>query len=102
MGKGVHPVIEGRPRHPQLPRHKGNENRRGAGGHAPLDFHLVIAQGQGGHKALLLLPVQPLQGTVVFLCDAAHSENIIFQPLAGGGDIHHRKGQQEHPLVAGL
>lgn len=48
-------------------------------------IHLVIAQGQGGHEALLLLPVQPLQCTVVFLRDAAHREDIVFQPLAGGG-----------------
>ena len=60
MGKGVHAVVEGRPGHPELPGHKGNEDRRGAGCHAPLDFHLVIAQGQRGHKRLLLLPVQPL------------------------------------------
>ena len=102
MGKGVHPVIEGGPGHPKLPGHKGNENRRGAGCHAPLDFHLVIAQGQGGHEALLLLPVQPLQCTVVFLRDAAHREDVVFQPLAGGGKVYHREREKEHPLVAGL
>ena len=102
MGKGVHAVVEGRPGHAELPGHKGNENRRGAGGHAPLDFHLVIAQGQRGHKRLLLLPVQPLQGTVIFLCDAAHGKHIVFQPLPGGGDIDDREREQEHSLVAGL
>ena len=102
MGKGVHAVVEGRPGHAELPGHEGNENRRGAGGHAPLDFHLVIAQGQRGHKRLLLLPIQPLQGTVIFLCDAAHGKHIIFQPLPGGGDIDNRKREQEHSLVAGL
>ena len=102
VGKCVHAVIEGRPGHAELPGHKGNEDRRGAGSHAPLDFHLIPAQGQGGNKALLLLPVQPLQCAVVFLRDTAHRENIIFQPLAGGGQIYHGKGQEEHPLVAGL
>ena len=102
VGKGVHAVVEGRPGHPQLPGHKGDKDRRGAGSHAPLDFHLVISQGQRGHKALLLLPVQPLQSAVVFLRDAAHREHIVFQPLAGGRDIDNRKRQEEHPLVAGL
>ena len=60
VGKRVHAVVEGLPAHAELPRHKGNENRGGAGGHAPLYLHLVIAEGQRGHKALLLLPVQPL------------------------------------------
>ena len=32
---------------------------RGAGGHAPFNFHLITSQSKGGHKALLLLPVQP-------------------------------------------
>ena len=48
------------------------------------------------------MPVQPLQGAVVFLRDAAHREHIVFQPLAGGRDIDNRKRQEEHPLVAGL
>ena len=102
VGKGVHTVVEGRPGHPQLPGHKGNENRRGAGSHATLDFHLVIAQGQGRNEALLLLPVQPLQSAVVFLCDTAHREHVILQPLAGGGKVYHREREQEHPLVSGL
>ena len=61
----------------------------------------LYAQGQRGHKGLLLLPVQPLQGAVVFLRDAAHGEHIVFQPLAGGGDIDDREREEEHPLVAG-
>ena len=102
MGKGVHAVVERLPAHAELPGHKGNEDRRGAGGHAPLDLDAVVPQHQRGYEALLLLPVQPLQGAVVFLCDAAHGEHIVFQPLPGGSDVHHGKGQQEHPLVAGL
>ena len=102
MGKGVHAVVEGRPGHAELPGHKGNEDGRGAGCHAPLDLHLVIAQGQGRNEALLLLPIQPLQGTVIFLRDTAHGKHIVFQPLPGGGKVYYRKGQQEHPLIAGL
>ena len=33
MGQGVHAVVEGRAIHAKLPRHKGNEDGRGAGGH---------------------------------------------------------------------
>lgn len=39
---------------------KGNKNRRGAGGHAPLYLNAVVAEGQRGNKRLLLLPVQTL------------------------------------------
>ncbi len=102
VGKGVHAVVEGLSAHAELPRHKGYEDGGGAGGHAPLDFHLVIAQHQGGHKALLLLPIQPLDGAVVLLRDAVYREHVVFQPLAGGGQIDDGERQQEHPLVAGL
>ena len=42
------------------------------------------------------------QGAVVFLRDAAHREHIVFKPLPGGSEVYHRKGQQEHSLVAAL
>ena len=45
VGKGVHAVVESLPAHAELTGHKGNKNRRGAGGHAPLDLQLVIAEG---------------------------------------------------------
>ena len=102
VGKGVHAIVEGLPVHPQLPCHKGDKNCRGAGCHTTLDLHFVVAEGQRGHKALLLLPVQPLEGAVVFLCDAAHGKHIVFQPLEGRGHIDYRKSQKEHPLVTGL
>ena len=102
MGKGVHAIVEGLPAHAELPGHKGHKDGGGAGGHAPLDLHLVVAQRQRGHIALLLLPIQPLDGTVVFLCDAVNREHVVFQPLAGGGKVDDGEGQQEHPLVAGL
>ena len=102
IGKSVHAVVERLPVHTKLPGHKGNENGRGAGSHAPLNFNAVVAQHQRGHKALLLLPVQTAQGAVVFLRDAAHREHIVFKPLPGGSEVHHRKGQQEHSLVAAL
>ena len=102
MGKGVHAVVQGLSAHTQLPGHKGNKNGRGAGCHAPLNFNAVIAKGQRGHKALLLLPVQPLDGAVVFLCDAAHGKHIVFQPLTVGCKVYHRKGQQKHSLIPGL
>ena len=100
--KSVHAVVEGLPAHAELPGHKGHEDGGGAGSHAPLDLHLVIAQYQRGYIALLLLPIQPLDGAVVFLRDAVYREHVVFQPLAGGGQIDDGEGQQEHPLVAGL
>ena len=102
MGQGVHAVIEGRAIHTKLPRHKGDEDGRGAGGHAALNFNAVVAEGQRGHIALLLLPVQPLDGTVIFLRDAVHGENVIFQPLPRGGGVDDQKRQEEHSLVAAL
>ena len=102
MGKGVHAVVERLPAHSELPCHKGDENSRGAGSHAPLDLQPVIAEGQRGNKRLLLLPVQPLQGAVVLLRDTAHGKHIVFKPLAVGCHVHHRKGQQEHSFIPGL
>ena len=102
MGEGVHAVVEGLSAHAELPCHKGHKDGGGAGGHAPLDLHLVMAQHQRGHIALLLLPIQPLDGAVVFLRDAVHGEHVVFQPLAGGGQIDDGERQQEHPFVAGL
>ena len=99
VGKGVHAVVERLPAHAELPGHKGNEDGRGAGGHAPLDLDAVVPQHQRGHKALLLLPVQPLQGAVVFLRDAGDGEHVILQPLAGGGEVDDGERQKEHPLV---
>ncbi len=99
--KCVHAIVEGLPVHPQLPCHKGDKNCRGAGCHTTLDLHFVVAESQRGHKALLLLPVQPLEGAVVFLRDAAHGKHIVFQ-LASRGKVYHRKGQQKHSLIAGL
>ena len=102
VGEGVHAVVEGLPAHAELPGHKGHEDGGGAGGHAPLDLHLVMAQHQRGHITLLLLPVQPLDGAVIFLRDAIYREHVVLQPLAGGGEVDDGEGQQEHPLVAGL
>ena len=102
MGQGVHAVVEGRAIHAKLPRHKGDEDGRGAGGHAALNFNAVVAEGQRGHIALLLLPVQPLDGTVIFLRDAVHGENVVFQPLPRGGGVDDQERQEEHSLVAAL
>ena len=102
VGKGVHAVVKRLPVHAKLPGHKGNEDGRGACSHAPLNFNAVVTESQRGHKALLLLPVQTAQGAVVFLRDAAYREHIIFKPLPGGSEVYHRKGQQEHSLVAAL
>ena len=102
VGKSVHTVVQGLSIHPKLTGHKGNENRRGACGHTSLDLNTVIAQHQRGNESLLLLPVQPLDGTVVFLCDARNGEHIVFQTLLCGSEVYYRKGQQEHSLVPGL
>ena len=102
VGKSVHAVVKRLPVHAKLPGHKGNEDGRGAGSHAPLNFNAVVAESQRGHKALLLLPFQTAQSAVIFLRDAAHREHIVFKALPGGSEVHHRKGQQEHSLVAAL
>ena len=102
MGQGVHAVVEGRAIHTKLPRHKGDEDGRGAGCHAALNFNAVVAEGQRGHIALLLLPVQPLDGAVIFLRDAVHGENVVFQPLPRGGGVDDQERQEEHSLVAAL
>ena len=102
MGQGVHAVVEGRAIHAKLPRHKGDEDGGGAGSHAPLNFNAVVAESQRGHIALLLLPVQPLDGTVIFLRDAVHGENVVFQPLPRGGGVDDQERQEEHSLVAAL
>ena len=102
MRECVHAIVEGLPSHAELPCHKRNKDGCGAGCHTALDFYLVVTKGQRRNKSLFLLPVQPLEGAVVFLCDAAHGKHIVFQPLAGRGHIDYRKSQKEHPLVAGL
>ena len=102
VGKSVHSVVQGLSVHPKLTGHKGNEDRRGACGHTPLDLNAVIAQHQRGNKSLFLLPVQPLDGTVIFLGNTRNGEHIILQPLPGGSQIDDGKGQQKHTLVPGL
>ena len=102
MGKSVEPVIDGLAVHAELLRHKGNENSRGAGGHAALDLNAVMAQRQAGKKTVLLLEVQPLQGAVVFLNDTRHREQVIVQLPTGRSHVHHKEGQQEHSLVPAL
>ena len=61
-----------------------------------------MPQHQGGHKALFLLPVQPFESAVVFLRDPVHREDVVLQPLPGGGEVDHRERQQKHPLIPGL
>ena len=102
MGKGVQAVIDGLAVHAELLRHKRNENRRGAGCHATLYLNPVVAEGQTGHKALLLLEVQPLQKAVVLLHDTRYCEQVVVQLSAGGGGIYHKEGQKKHSLVAAL
>ena len=102
MGKSVEPVIDGLAVHAELLRHKGNENSRGAGGHAALDLNAVMAQRKAGKKTVLLLEVQPLQGAVVFLDDTRHREQIIVQLPAGRGHVYHKEGQKEHSLIPAL
>ena len=62
----------------------------------------LLSDLQSRNERMFLLPVQTAQSAVVFLRDAAHREHIVFKALPGGSEVHHRKGQQEHSLVAAL
>ena len=91
-----------RPRLKQLLCRKRDKDGGGTGGQRPLGFHQVVGQGQAGHEALLLLPVQADELAVVLLCDAGRLEHVCLQFLGCAPGVEHQKGQQEHPLVLAL
>ena len=64
-----------------------------------MDFHLVHAQGQGRHKALFLLIVQPDQVAVVGVGNAVHRIDDIFQLLFGGRGMHQKDCNHEHLFI---
>ena len=102
MGFCVDAVVHGRAALEKLLRHKGHEHRHVGGSEAALNLYLVDAQWQTGHKALLLLVVQPDKRAVVLLGHARRLEHIVAQLLLGVGHVQHQKGQHEKPLVPGL
>jgi len=67
-----------------------------------LDFHLIDADGERGHQPFLLLKVQTLERTVVFLSDGGSLENGILKLLAGVRSVHQDDCHEEHPLISRL
>ena len=102
MGFCVDAVVHGRTALEKLLRDKGHEHRHVGGSKAALNLYLVDAQRQAGHKALLLLVVQPDKRAVVLLGHTCRLEHIVSQLLLGVGHVQHQKGQHEKPLVPGL
>ena len=102
MGFCVDAVVHGRTALEKLLRYKGHEHRHVGGGKAALNLYLVDTQRKAGHKALLLLVVQPDKGAVVLLRHTRRLEHIVAQLLLGVGHIQHKKGQHEKPFVPGL
>ena len=102
MGFCVDAVVHGRTALEKLLRDKGHKHRHVGGGKAALNLYLVDAQRQAGHKALLLLVVQPDKRAVILLCHTCGLEHIVAQLLLGVGHIQHKKGQHEKPFVPGL
>ena len=89
MGFCVDAVVHGRTALEKLLRHKGHEHRHVGGGKAALNLYLVDTQRKAGHKALLLLVVQPDKGAVVLLRHTCRLEHIVTQFLLGVGHIQH-------------
>ena len=58
----------------QLLRRERDKNRRAGSGQRPLHLDEVLRQGQTGHEALFLLPVEAGELTVVLLGDAGRRD----------------------------
>ena len=102
VGQSVEAVVQRLAAHEQLLGGEGDENGGAGGGEAPLNVDLVQTQGEGGHEALLLLPIQPPQGTVILLGNSRRLEHIGFQTLPPVRQIQHQHRHQEHPLIPAL
>ena len=89
MGFCVDAIIHGCPALEKLLRDKRHEHRHVGGGKAALNLYLVDAQRQTGHKALLLLVVQPDKRAVVLLRHTRRLEHIVAQLLLGVGHVQH-------------
>ena len=61
-----------------------------------------MAQGEGGHQALLLLEVQPGKLAVVFLRDAGRLEHVVVKLPLAVRRVHHQERHQKHPLIPAL
>ena len=102
MGFCIDAVVHGRTALEKLLRHKGHEHRHVGGGEAALNLYLVDTQRKTGHKALLLLVVQPDKGAVVLLGHTRRLEHIVAQLLLGVGHVQHQKSQHEQSLISCL
>ena len=89
MGFCVDAVVHSGSALEKLLRYKGHEHRHIGGGKAALNLYLVDTQRQAGHKALLLLVVQPDKRAVVLLGHARRLEHIVTQLLLGVGYVQH-------------
>ena len=89
MGFCVDAVVHGRTALEKLLRDKGHKHRHVGGGEAALNLYLVDTQRKAGHKALLLLVVQPDKGAVVLLRHTRRLEHIVAQLLLGVGHVQH-------------
>ena len=75
--EGVQAVVERpRPRLKQLLCREWDKNRRAGSGQRPLYLDEVVRQRQTGHEALLLLPVETGELTVVLLRDAGRGNSF--------------------------
>jgi len=89
VGFRVDAVVHGGPTLEKFLRDKGHKHRHVGGGKAALNLYLVDTQRQAGHKALLLLVVQPDKRAVVLLGHTCGLEHIVAQLLLGVGHIQH-------------
>ena len=77
VGEGIQAVVErARARLKQLLCRERDEDGGGAGGQRPLHLDEVLRQGQTGHEALLLLPVEAGELAVVLLGDAGRLDSF--------------------------
>ena len=102
MGLGVDAVVHGPAALKKLLRHKGDEDGGAGRGKAPLDVDMVLPQGEGGHKTLLLLIVQPHQSAVIFLRHSSGPEYLVAQLPLGVRHIQDKERHHEKTLVPGL
>ena len=102
MGLGVDAVVHGPAALKKLLRDERDEDGGAGRGKAPLDVDMVLPQGEGGHKALLLLVVQPHQGAVILLRHASGPEYLVAQLPLGVGHVQDKERHHEKAFVPGL
>lgn len=83
-----------------LPRHRGNENRRAAGGYAAPDLNGIAAENQARHVPGFLLEVQFFERTVIFLFFHLHFIDVAdfaLERLDGFGPVNRLNMQSRLP-----